>query len=245
MQCEKCGNELDAFALDCPRCVRAAATAPPPMTPPPPYATQSLAPPPVTPLLAPPYARPATNGLATAALVLGLCGLVTCGISCLVGLPLGIVGLCPTPQYAELLQQVMELYWAGKKSAAFDMFSLVQTFASTVTGATGYMMEARGVFPEGTKSRPQPMEPEAQRAGAPAGGDLAGTGAGSGAGGRAGGGAGAGGGAAAGGGAGGGGRRGGAGAAGGGGRGGAPLTDKDKETIKQAIDTYLKPHFRG
>ncbi len=160
-------------------------------------------------------------------------------------LPLGIVGLCPTPQYAELLQQVMELYWAGKKSAAFDMFSLVQTFASTVTGATGYMMEARGVFPEGTKSRPQPMEPEAQRAGAPAGGDLAGTGAGSGAGGRAGGGAGAGGGAAAGGGAGGVGRRGGAGAAGGGGRGGAPLTDKDKETIKQAIDTYLKPHFRG
>ena len=75
-------------------------------------------------------------------------------------LPLGIVGLCPTPQYAELLQQVMELYWAGKKSAAFEMFALVQTFASTVTGATGYMMEARGVFPEGTKSRPQPMEPE-------------------------------------------------------------------------------------
>jgi len=159
-------------------------------------------------------------------------------------LPLGIVGLCPTPQYAELLQQVMELYWAGKKSAAFDMFALVQTFATTYPGATGYMMEARGVFPEGTKSRSQPMEPEAQRAGAPAGGDLAGTGAGTGAGagggGRTGGGA-------AGGGAGGGGRRGGgaAGAGGGGGRGGAPLNDKDKENIKLAIDTYLKPHFRG
>jgi 4-hydroxy-tetrahydrodipicolinate synthase len=69
-------------------------------------------------------------------------------------LPLGIVGLCPTPQYAELLQQVMELYWAGKKSAAFDMFALVQTFATTYPGAGGYMMEARGVFPEGTKSRP-------------------------------------------------------------------------------------------
>ena len=160
-------------------------------------------------------------------------------------LPLGIVGLCPTPQYAELLQQVMELYWAGKKSAAFELFALVQTFASTVTGATGYMMEARGVFPEGTKSRPQPMEPEAQRAGAPAGGDLAGTGAGSGGGAAAGGAAGGG---RAGGGAGGGGRRGGggtAGAGGGGGRGGAPLTDKDKENIKLAIDTYLKPHFRG
>ncbi len=84
---------------------------------------------------------------------------------------LGIVGLCPTPQYAELLQQVMELEWAGKKSAAFDMYARVQTFAA-IPGATGYMMEARGVFPEGTKSRPQPMEPEAQRAGAPAGGDL-------------------------------------------------------------------------
>jgi dihydrodipicolinate synthase/N-acetylneuraminate lyase len=166
-------------------------------------------------------------------------------------LPLGIVGLCPTPQYAELLQQVMELYWAGKKSAAFDMFALVQTFASTIPGATGYMMEARGVFPEGTKSRPQPMEPEAQRAGAPAGGDLGAAGgrAGGGGGAAAGGGAGGGGGAAAGGGAGGGGRRagggGGAGAGGGGGRGGAPLTDKDKESIKLAIDTYLKPHFRG
>ena len=49
----------------------------------------------------------------------------------------------------------MELEWAGKKSAAFDMYARVQTFAA-IPGATGYMMEARGVFPEGTKSRPQP-----------------------------------------------------------------------------------------
>jgi hypothetical protein len=136
---------------------------------------------------------------------------------------LGIVGLCPTPQYAELLQQVMELEWAGKKSAAFDMYARVQTFAA-IPGATGYMMEARGVFPEGTKSRPQPMEPEAQRAGAPAGGDLGAAGGRAGGGGRPGGGAGAG---------------------GGGGRGGAPLTDKQKEYIRYAIDTYLKPYFRG
>jgi dihydrodipicolinate synthase/N-acetylneuraminate lyase len=161
-----------------------------------------------------------------------------------VALPLGIVGLCPTPQYAELLQQVMELYWAGKKSAAFDMFALVQTFASTFSGASGYMMEARGVFPEGTKSRPQPMEPEARQGGG--GGAAVGGGAASG-GGAAAAGGGAGGGAAAGGGAGGGRRAGGGGggAGGGGGRGGAPLTDKDKEAIKLAIDTYLKPHFRG
>ncbi|MHB9130603.1 MAG: DUF4190 domain-containing protein [Armatimonadota bacterium] len=35
--------------------------------------------------------KPRTNGLATASLVLGLCGLVTCGLTSLVGLILGIV----------------------------------------------------------------------------------------------------------------------------------------------------------
>ncbi len=96
-------------------------------------------------------------------------------------LPLGFVGLCPTPQYADLLQQVMELYWAGKKHEAFDMFSRVQGFA-TIPGASEYLMVARGVFPEGTKSRPQPMEPEARQALAAAG--PGGPGGGGGAGGR-------------------------------------------------------------
>jgi len=86
-------------------------------------------------------------------------------------LPLGLVGLCPTPQFADMLQQVMDLYWAGKKREAFDMFGRVQGFAS-ITGATEYLMVARGVFPETVKLRPQPMEPEARRSlgGAPAGG---------------------------------------------------------------------------
>lgn len=79
-------------------------------------------------------------------------------------LPLGFVGLCPTPQYADLLQQVMELYWAGRKREAFDMYGRVQAFA-TIPGATEYMLIARGVFPEGTRNRPQPMEPEARRTG--------------------------------------------------------------------------------
>jgi len=79
-------------------------------------------------------------------------------------LPLGFVGLCPTPQFSDLLQQVMELYWAGKKPEAFDMFGRVQAFA-TIPGATEYMMVARGVFKESTKSRQQPMEPEARPAG--------------------------------------------------------------------------------
>jgi 4-hydroxy-tetrahydrodipicolinate synthase len=84
-------------------------------------------------------------------------------------LPLGFAGLCPTPQYSDLLQQVMELYWAGRKQDAFDMFGRVQAFA-TIPGATEYLMVARGVFKETTKSRPQPMEPEARPEGGSRGG---------------------------------------------------------------------------
>jgi 4-hydroxy-tetrahydrodipicolinate synthase len=123
-------------------------------------------------------------------------------------LPLGFVGLCPTPQFSDLLQQVMELYWAGKKSEAFDMFGRVQAFA-TIPGATEYMMVARGVFKESTKSRPQPMEPEARSAG---GGRGAAAGAG--------------------------------GAGGGRGRAG-PLSHAQKESIRQAMEDYLKPYLRA
>jgi len=38
------------------------------------------------------------------------------------------------------------------------------------------MMTARGVFPEGTKQRPQPMEPEARQGGGGAGGGAGGGG---------------------------------------------------------------------
>ena len=79
-------------------------------------------------------------------------------------LPLGIEGLCPTPQYADILQQAMEPYWAGKKGPAYDMYARVQAFA-TIPGATDYLMVARGVFKETTKQRRQPMEPEAPQTG--------------------------------------------------------------------------------
>jgi 4-hydroxy-tetrahydrodipicolinate synthase len=92
-------------------------------------------------------------------------------------LPLGFSGLCPTPQFADLLQQVMDLYWAGRKQEAFDMFGRVQAFA-TIPGATEYLLVARGVFKETTKSRPQPMEPEARPAGGARGGGGGGTGGG-------------------------------------------------------------------
>ena len=105
------------------------------------------------------------------------------GPQLLESLPLGVVGLCPTPQAADLLQQVMELYWAGKKREAFDMYGRVQALA-TIPGAMEYLMVARGVFPEGTKQRPQPMEPEARQAARGAGGGGAGGGGGAAGGGR-------------------------------------------------------------
>jgi 4-hydroxy-tetrahydrodipicolinate synthase len=113
-------------------------------------------------------------------------------------LPLGFAGLCPTPQFADVLQQVMELYWAGKKQEAFDLFGRVQGFA-TLTGATDYLMVARGVFKETNKFRQQPMEPEAKAAGS----------------------------------------------GGGGGRRNAPLSDSQKESIREALATYLKPYLRA
>jgi len=137
-------------------------------------------------------------------------------------LPLGVVGLCPTPQYADLLQQAMDLYWAGKQREAFDMFGRVQAFA-TIPGATEYLMVARGVFTEDNKTRQQPMEPEARRPG----GGGAGAGASAGGAGASAGGA------------------GGGTAPGGGGRNRAPLTDAQKQNVRTALDTYLKPYLRA
>ena len=120
----------------------------------------------------------------------------------------GFVGLCPTPQFADLLQQVQELYWAGKKREAFDMYGRVQAFA-TIHGAVEYMMIARGVFKETTKQRQQPMEPEARR---PAGGAAGATGAA---------------------------------APGGGTRTAQSLTEEQKQTIRDALASYLKPYLRA
>ena len=84
-------------------------------------------------------------------------------------LPLGFSGLCPTPQYSDILQQAQELYWAGRKREAFDMWARVQGFAA-LPGATEYLMVARGVFKETTTFRTQPMEPEAATGGGGGGG---------------------------------------------------------------------------
>jgi 4-hydroxy-tetrahydrodipicolinate synthase len=118
-------------------------------------------------------------------------------------LPLGFVGLCPTPQFADLLQQVQELYWAGKTRQAFDMFGRVQAFA-TIRGAVEYTMIARGVFKDTNTFRQQPMEPQARRDG-PAGG--------------------------------------GGGGAGGYERRNAPLTEQQKQFIRDALHDYLQPYL--
>jgi dihydrodipicolinate synthase/N-acetylneuraminate lyase len=114
-------------------------------------------------------------------------------------LAIGVVGCCPTPQYCDVLQQVMELYWAGKKREAFDMYGRVQAFA-TLPGANETLMVARGVFKETNKFRQQPMEPEARREG---------------------------------------------GGGGGGGNRRTPATDAQKQAIREALDTYLKPYLRA
>ena len=68
---------------------------------------------------------------------------------------LGFTGFCPTVGMADLFQQSWELYEAGKLRESYDMFGRIQAF-STITDADRYVMVARGIFKEDTKSRPTP-----------------------------------------------------------------------------------------
>jgi hypothetical protein len=68
---------------------------------------------------------------------------------------LGFTGFCPTVGMADLFQQAWELYETGKIRESYDMFGRIQAF-STITGADAYVMVARGIFKETTKSRPSP-----------------------------------------------------------------------------------------
>jgi curved DNA-binding protein CbpA len=56
---------------------------------------------------------------------------------------------------ADVFQQAWELYKAGKLRESYDMFGRIQAF-STINGADSYLMVARGIFKETTKSRPMP-----------------------------------------------------------------------------------------
>jgi len=68
---------------------------------------------------------------------------------------LGFTGFCPVVGLADLFQQSWELYEAGKLRESFDMFGRIQAF-STILNADRYVMVARGIFKEDTKSRATP-----------------------------------------------------------------------------------------
>jgi dihydrodipicolinate synthase/N-acetylneuraminate lyase len=68
---------------------------------------------------------------------------------------LGFTGFCPTMGLSDIFQQTWELYEAKKIRESFDMFGRIQAFA-TVLNADRYVMVARGIFKEDTKSRPTP-----------------------------------------------------------------------------------------
>jgi dihydrodipicolinate synthase/N-acetylneuraminate lyase len=68
---------------------------------------------------------------------------------------LGFTGFCPVVGMADVFQQAWELYKAGKVRESYDMFGRIQAF-STITNADRYVMVARGIFKDDTKSRPTP-----------------------------------------------------------------------------------------
>jgi dihydrodipicolinate synthase/N-acetylneuraminate lyase len=68
---------------------------------------------------------------------------------------LGFTGFCPTMGLADIFQQAWELYEESKIHESYDMFGRIQAF-STINGADRYVMVARGIFKESTRSRPTP-----------------------------------------------------------------------------------------
>ncbi len=68
---------------------------------------------------------------------------------------LGFTGFCPTMGLADIFQQAWELYEEGKIHESYDMFGRIQAF-STINGVDRYVMVARGIFKETSRSRPTP-----------------------------------------------------------------------------------------
>jgi len=65
---------------------------------------------------------------------------------------LGFSGHCPTTALSDFYAATFDLWHAGKRREAFDMFGRIQAFNS-ITGAGGYLMAMRGMFKESTKTR--------------------------------------------------------------------------------------------
>jgi len=69
---------------------------------------------------------------------------------------LGFSGHCPTTVLSDFYAAAFDLWHAGKRREAFDMFGRIQAFNS-ITGSAGYLMVVRGVFKEETKTRAMSM----------------------------------------------------------------------------------------
>jgi dihydrodipicolinate synthase/N-acetylneuraminate lyase len=65
---------------------------------------------------------------------------------------LGFSGHCPTTPLADFYAATFDLWHAGKRREAFDMFGRIQAFNS-ISGAQAYVMVLRGMFKENTKTR--------------------------------------------------------------------------------------------
>jgi dihydrodipicolinate synthase/N-acetylneuraminate lyase len=65
---------------------------------------------------------------------------------------LGFSGHCPTVVLSDFYAAAFDLWHAGKRGEAFDMFGRLQAF-NTITGAGNYLLVLRGVFKENTKTR--------------------------------------------------------------------------------------------
>ena len=70
---------------------------------------------------------------------------------------LGFAGSCPFIGLADLYQETFDLWRAGRRKEAFDLFGRLSAFNS-VTGANAYAMIARGVFKETTLYRQNPSK---------------------------------------------------------------------------------------
>ena len=65
---------------------------------------------------------------------------------------LGFSGHCPTTVLSDFYAAAFDLWHAGKRAEAFDMFGRIQAFNS-ITGAGSYLMVLRGMFKENTRTR--------------------------------------------------------------------------------------------
>jgi dihydrodipicolinate synthase/N-acetylneuraminate lyase len=74
---------------------------------------------------------------------------------------LGFSGHCPYTNLADVYSAAYDLWHAGKRREAFDMFGRIEALASMMPVNTIDIMIARGVFREGTRVRTAPPVPGA------------------------------------------------------------------------------------